>query len=208
MLEVLLLVFSVQLIGLVSPGPDFALILRHSITYGKYTALWSAFGIALGVLIHIGYTLTGLNFLMAAYPQVLKMIGFAGAAYLFWIGISSLRSTNSALSTTNTIPKTRLSPWQAVRTGFIINVTNPKCMVYFVSFLSVIIAADHDRITNIFIGITLFLQTWAWFSFLAVVLGQKHIQLKIQQYRNTMEKIVGVLFLFFGFSMGIFIWIN
>jgi threonine/homoserine/homoserine lactone efflux protein len=206
MLEILLLVAGVQFIGLISPGPDFALILRNSITYGKHTALWSAFGVAVGVLVHIAYTLTGLNFLLSAFPQMLKIIGSAGAAYLFWIGFSSLRSNSARFSTIKTTSQKKLRPFQALSMGFIINVTNPKCIIFFVSFLSAVIAADHDRITSIFIGAVLFLETWIWFSFLAIVLGQKTIQLKIQRYRHILDKIVGGLFLFFGLSMGIFIW--
>jgi threonine/homoserine/homoserine lactone efflux protein len=87
---------------------------------------------------------------MSEYPQILKIIGLASAVYLFWIGFHALRSkTHDATLSEKASSPTELSPYQALSMGFIVNVTNPKCIIYFVSFLSSVLAADHDRLTSI-----------------------------------------------------------
>jgi threonine/homoserine/homoserine lactone efflux protein len=206
MIEILLLVGTIQLIGVISPGPDFALILRNSIMHHKSAALWSAFGIALGVLVHVAYTLLGLNFLMAEYPYILKFVGLIGAAYLGWMGIGGLRAKKSDYLAEKLSSSPPLTARQALMMGFLVNVTNPKCIVFFVSFLSSVIAADHDPLTSMFIGLEIFLITWIWFSFLAIALGHKRLQNKIQSSRYTIDKCVGLLFLIFSISIASFIW--
>ncbi|HKB58328.1 MAG TPA: LysE family transporter, partial [Lacunisphaera sp.] len=49
-------------LAVASPGPDFALVLRQSLTHGRRTAIWSSIGVGCGISIHIVYCLLGLGF--------------------------------------------------------------------------------------------------------------------------------------------------
>ena len=52
-MNVYLLFKTIHLIAVISPGPDFALVIRQSIQYNRKTAIISSIGIASGILIHI-----------------------------------------------------------------------------------------------------------------------------------------------------------
>ena len=49
-----------HLLAVVSPGPDFAVVLRQSLTHGRRTAIWTSVGVGTAILLHVGYSLLGL----------------------------------------------------------------------------------------------------------------------------------------------------
>jgi threonine/homoserine/homoserine lactone efflux protein len=96
-----LLVVGVTLLAGVSPGPDFAVVLRNALRSGQCSDLGSgqcsgrksgrftALGIACGVMVHVGYTLLGLGWLVARHAWLLTAVRYLGAAYLVWLGVSA-----------------------------------------------------------------------------------------------------------------------
>ena len=69
-----------HLIALASPGPDFALILRTSLH--RPTAIGAAIGIALAILLHATFSLTGISLLIAEHPWLFNLVRLTGALYL------------------------------------------------------------------------------------------------------------------------------
>lgn len=85
-------------LAVASPGPDFALIVRQSLRYGRATAVRSALGIGCGVAVHAGYSVWGLGVLVRDSPAAFALLKIAGAAYLAWMGV---RAWYTAGSTTD-----------------------------------------------------------------------------------------------------------
>ncbi|HBD34866.1 MAG TPA: lysine transporter LysE, partial [Cupriavidus sp.] len=88
----LLAVAAITLLAVISPGPDFAMVTRNSYLFGRRTGLLCALGIALGVQVHVAYTMFGVSLLVRHAHGLLSIIKLAGAAYLIWIGIQTLRN--------------------------------------------------------------------------------------------------------------------
>ena len=55
---------SVHFLAVASPGPDLAIVLKHSISYGRRAAIWTSIGIGSGILIHVIYSLLGIGLLI------------------------------------------------------------------------------------------------------------------------------------------------
>ena len=51
----------VHLVAVASPGPDFAIVVRNSISYGRRIAMYTSVGVGLGILLHVAYSLMGLS---------------------------------------------------------------------------------------------------------------------------------------------------
>ena len=66
-------------LAVASPGPDFAMVVRQSLAFGRGAGVWTAAGIGSGILFHVAYGLFGLNWLTQRYPQSLTVLGVAGA---------------------------------------------------------------------------------------------------------------------------------
>jgi hypothetical protein len=90
------LVALAHLIAVISPGPDFAMVLRQSITFGRRTAVWTSVGIGTGILVHVTYSLLGIGLLVRSSVLAFNILKWLGALYLAWIGLKALRSKQIA----------------------------------------------------------------------------------------------------------------
>ena len=58
----------VHLLAVASPGPDFAVVVRNSVAYGRRTAMFTSMGIGLAILVHVAYSLVGISVLLKTTP--------------------------------------------------------------------------------------------------------------------------------------------
>lgn len=131
----------VALLGVMTPGIDTLLVLRHTLLAGRRAGLATVAGIALGCLVWASASLAGLTALLAASHTAYHVVRIAGAAYLIWLGgVALWRSlprnrahddrTDAASSGT-----TPMRPVSALRTGMVTNLLNPKVGVFYISLL-------------------------------------------------------------------------
>ena len=86
--------YSIFLLGAISPGPDFINIVRNSTGYGSRIGFKTALGISVGQLITLSYILIGIGVVFNEYPMLKEIVKYAGASYLFYLGIKSLTYRN------------------------------------------------------------------------------------------------------------------
>ncbi len=85
-----LFVASVQLMATMSPGPAFVVAVRNALTYDRKAGILTAFGLSLGVLVHIIFVLCGISFIISKSVFLFSLIKYAGATYLFYIGVRAI----------------------------------------------------------------------------------------------------------------------
>ena len=128
-----------MLIGQFSPGPDFLLILKNALNHGRKTALFSAAGITLGLIIHTTLAIAGLAFLFNSSEAIGQALRYAGAAYLIYLSIRLFISTKalSSASAAHDPPQQAPLPCSAAfRQGFLTNLLNPKVVVFISAMLA------------------------------------------------------------------------
>ncbi|MHB1949490.1 MAG: LysE family translocator [Gammaproteobacteria bacterium] len=116
------------------PGPDMMYIISQSINKGKRFGFYAALGIGVGCFIHIFAVTLGLSSLIFKSSLAFKIIKYLGAAYLLYIGFSSLfRKQSLLLNQANVLHSTS---WKkSFMQGFLSNVLNPKVALFFLAFL-------------------------------------------------------------------------
>lgn len=88
-----LLAFSAAtLLLLVMPGPAVMYVVTRSAAQGRRAGLVSVAGIHLGTVVHVLAAMVGLSAMLAASATAFTVVKFAGAAYLVWLGVQSIRS--------------------------------------------------------------------------------------------------------------------
>ena len=87
-----LVIALVHLLAVASPGPDFAIVLKQSIQYGRRTALYTSAGIGAGILVHVIYSLVGIGLIIANTPELLTALKYIAAAYFLYIAWHGLRA--------------------------------------------------------------------------------------------------------------------
>src|ERR1043166_3543034 len=129
-----------HVLAVMSPGPDFAMVTRQTLNYGRGAGLWTAWGIAFGILYHVAYGLFGLGWLLQRYPQFLDVIRFAGAAFLIYMGIGALRAKPRSEKTMSDAGENKIDPRRHFGIGVVTNVLNPKATLSFTALFTAVIA--------------------------------------------------------------------
>lgn len=188
----------VNLLAVISPGPDFIMCVRNSLTYSRRTGVWTAVGFGLGIAVHITYCLAGLAFVISQSILFFNSIKLLGAGYLIYIGLKSFFSKSSKIEVAEQEKKADISPVAAVKIGFLTNVLNPKATVFYLSLFTLVI----DPKTPAYImGVMSFIMVGeiiAWFSFVAILLTHKHIRSVFEKSQGIFNKTLGGLLVALG----------
>lgn len=114
-----------------TPGNDMIYVLGQSLKGGPRSGIAASLGISGGSLIHLGFVALGVAVILARHPLLFDFIRYAGACYLVWIAYATLTSPISALA-----PEAmRRSAFAAFRDGVLVNLFNPKIIVFMFAFL-------------------------------------------------------------------------
>ena len=91
----LLIVAGIHALAVISPGPDFVLISRLSLSYSRKIGFAGAIGVALGIGVHIVYSILGIGALIASSVILFNIIKILGALYLIYIGVMSFKQSKN-----------------------------------------------------------------------------------------------------------------
>ncbi|MFJ9449811.1 MULTISPECIES: LysE family translocator [unclassified Herbaspirillum] len=153
-----------------APGPDNIYVLTRGIAQGKKAGFVAALGFSSGLFFHTLLAVLGFAAIIKAYPAAYHALQYAGAAYLVYLGIRTLRSAAS-MSLDATMTPVRLSRiyWQSV----IANILNPKVTLFFIAFLPqfVNVQAGHVAWQMLLLAVVFILQALAIFSAIAFFSG-------------------------------------
>ena len=130
-----LLAFALASIALiVIPGPSVLFVIGRSLALGRLGGLLSVLGNALGMLPLVIAVALGIGAIVAQSLVLFTIIKFAGAAYLVYLGIQAIRHRRHTAVTHEATPPRR-SRWRILGEGFVVGLTNPKSLVFFMALL-------------------------------------------------------------------------
>jgi threonine/homoserine/homoserine lactone efflux protein len=217
-LEQFLLIAMVHFFAVASPGPDFALILKQSISYNRRIAIYTSLGIATGIILHVTYSLVGIGLLIASDERLFTALKYIAASYFCYIAWHCLRakkpvneneqenSNNKSDSKTagasSSVPVANYpSAKKAFFTGFLINGLNVKATLFFVSLFSVVIAPETLLSIKIAYGAYLVFATGVWFCFLSFMLTQERVRFVLQRKGYILDRVMGVVLLILAIQL-------
>ena len=198
-----ILLVGIFAMALASPGPDFVIAVRNSVLHSRTAGLFTAIGFALGVCIHVTYTLVGIATIISQSVVLFSILKYAGAAYLFYIGIKALRSEGYDKTTTETGHKVAMSPLKALWSGFLTNALNPKATLFFLSVFSQFIGPETLLITQLVYAGTCVVMTALWFSFVAIVLTNTKIKAAFLKFTKWIDRVCGGLLIALGIKLAL-----
>jgi len=129
----LLFFCTAALVLLVIPGPAVLYVVARSMDQGRKAGLASACGIATGGLVHVLGATLGLSALLVSSATAYSAVKYAGAAYLFYLGIKKFRERSAAPSDVTHVAPLPLR--RVYAQGVVVNVLNPKTAIFFFAFL-------------------------------------------------------------------------
>ncbi|MFD8982179.1 LysE family translocator [Streptomyces sp. NPDC059564] len=177
------------------PGPDMAIVTRRAVSRGRADGLRTVGGIAAGLLLWGALTVAGLAALLAASAEVYLVVKLAGAAYLCFLGIRSLRRPGAGPADSPASD----SGGSAWRTGLVSNALNPKIAVFYTGLLPTLAppglrpAAGMALLVLVHVLLTLL-----WLGTYVYVLSRARRFFTRPRVRRTMDRVTGVVLIGFG----------
>lgn len=191
-----IVVITITLLACISPGPDFAMVSRNGLLLSRRAGVLTAAGIGLGVLVHVGYTLLGLGWVLQQTPWLFNALKLAGAGYLVYLGIKMLRSRPDVRQPDAASPA--LSDLAALRTGFLTNALNPKTSIFIVSLFMGVVRPDSGLPLQIAYGLFIAGAHVVWFSLVALCFSAGRVREKLLAARQWIDRAFGGLLVGFG----------
>ncbi len=206
-LEEFLLVALVHLLAVMSPGPDFAVVIRNSVSLGRQIGLMTAAGIGTGILVHVAYSLLGIGLIVSQSVWLFNLMKWAAAAYLLYIGLRALRSQPQVLNAEGSRLE-QLSPRRAFTQGFITNGLNPKATLFFLSLFTVVISHDTPLPVQAGYGLYLAFATGAWFCLVAALFSHPRVRRAFSRMGHWFDRAMGLVLVGLGVRLALSQWLE
>lgn len=191
----------INIVALASPGPDFLITFRNSVFYSRRIGIYTALGIALGLMVHITYILCGLGAIIVKYVWLLTTIKVLGSAYLIYIGWKSFKTKTLTIDLTPELSPASCTASKAIRTGFLTNALNPKAIIFFLGVFTLVVSPTTPIPVLMVYGIEMILLTFLWFTIVALFLSQKKIVSSLHKLGKWVSRITGGLLISLGIKL-------
>ncbi len=201
LMSAFLTIAVIHLLAVISPGPDFALVVKNGISGDRSGGLWTCAGVAAGISVHVTYCLLGIGLVISQSIVLFNTIKWIGALYLIVIGWKAL----TAKSSTKDIDLTgsrREQPWHRwFLEGFLCNALNPKATVFFLAVFTQIISPATPTGVQVLYGLYMVLQTFVWFAFLTTLLSIDVVRKAIGKVHGVIDRVMGGILILLGLKV-------
>ena len=193
-----------HLFAVASPGPDFVIVTRQSVTGGTRLGIWTSVGVGLGILVHVSYCILGVAILLSQSPTLFNAMKYIAAGYLCFLGFQSIRASFNTVSTDQVDQRTEMNIKQAFWSGFLTNGLNPKATLFFLALFTVVIDISTPTAVQIAYGVYLAFATFVWFAFLSTILGKPSVREFMLRAGSWFERGMGIVLIFLAVQIVIF----
>ncbi|HIR21755.1 MAG TPA: LysE family translocator [Candidatus Aphodousia faecalis] len=182
----------------VAPGPDNLFVLLQSAMYGSRAGIFVTLGLCVGVFIQTLLAAFGVAAVVAASPTLLMIIQLAGAAYLLYLAWGAWKAPVGGESGESAKKYPRLSNFQLWRRGILMNITNPKVLIFFLAFFPQFIIKGSTEsqvmVQMLIMGMTFLVCTLVVFSAIAWCAGTLADRLRSPKVQTILNKVSAVIF--------------
>lgn len=202
-----LLVAAVHLLAVMSPGPDFAVVIRNSVSAGRKAGLLTAVGVGAGICLHVGYSLLGIGLIVSQSTWLFNVLKLLAAGYLLYIGVRALGAKRSEPGTL-TMRATLISSKRAFANGFITNGLNPKATLFFLSLFTVVISPQTPITVQAGYGVYLAIATAVWFCLVAVLFSHTRVRRAFERMGHWFDRLMGAVLVGLGLHLALSEWLG
>lgn len=199
-LPYLLTVAGMMLLAAMSPGPDFVAVSAGALA-GRRDGVAVALGVACGIVAWATFAVFGLAAMLARLGWIYEGIRLCGAAYLAWLGLKMLL----AARTPSPAPAEAVPPQGAARPkrggfrhGLLVNLSNPKAVVFFGSLFVTILPVGAPAWVEIATVAVVAAVSTLWFLALALMFSAGRVRAAYLRLRRPIDALMGAALLGLG----------
>lgn len=192
-------------IFIITPGIDTMFVLNRSLGQGRKAGIYSSLGISSGILVHTLFAALGLSLIVAKSAMAFAIVKYCGAAYLVYLGISSL-IRNKKLDLGQHTAMEEQSHFKNYYTGLLTNTLNPKVALFFLSFFPQFIERSSLKAPKPFIllGISYCVVGVIWFLLLTCLAAAFSGKLKGNpKFAERLNKVSAAVYVLMGIKIAL-----
>ncbi|WP_201554521.1 LysE family translocator [Psychrobacter immobilis] len=198
LLSIFITVGLAHFLALLSPGPDFVLIVKSAIKNDSKDAIGVALGITFANSVYISLCLIGVGSILAASAPIMITLKIIGGLFLMYLGIQALRARKNAYdqfqvaqSAHSNIPKTTFL--KEFTAGFLSGIFNPKNLLFYLSLFTVVLTPEISFVFKLGLGIWMTVVVFAWDTAIIFLLSTRKVRAKFTQVAYYIDKVTGAL---------------
>lgn len=202
--DTLILVITISCLGMISPGPDFFLVLKNSLSYNRKIALMTCLGVISAIAIHMSYCVAGIAVLITTTPWLYNALRYAGAAYLLWIGVKALLAKSSGTAyVSKQAQELNVTAKAAFMQGLLCNLLNPKATLFFLAIFTQLLNASSTMLDKLVVAFIIWLEAAIWWPMVVFVFQTQIVQRRYFKLQVIIDKLLGVILIVLGVKIGL-----
>ena len=198
LLSVFITVGLAHFLALLSPEPDFVLIVKSAIKNDSKDAIGVALGITFANAVYISLCLIGVGSILAASAPIMITLKIIGGLFLMYLGIQALCARKDAYdqfyvtqSAHSNIPKTTFL--KEFTAGFLSGIFNPKNLLFYLSLFTVVLTPEISFAFKLGLGIWMTVVVFAWDTAVIFLLSTRKVRARFTQVAYYIDKVTGAL---------------
>jgi threonine/homoserine/homoserine lactone efflux protein len=198
--------FIAALVVAVAPGPDNLFVLAQSAIHGAKAGFCVICGLCTGIVIQVTLLVLGVSALIAASPKAFFVMQCLGATYLLYLAYKSFQVRSGViLSEAQSAESKDLGAKKLYLRGIIMNITNPKAVLFALSFIPPAVKMDsplNPTVQMVILGAEFILATFIVFGSVALLAGAvKKFMLKSPKANRNLNRFSGAVFVLLAVAL-------
>ena len=190
-------VFTVCLLGAMSPGPSMAVVINNAIFKGRYNGILTSIGHGIGIAVYATFAVLGLGLIIKTNIFVFNGLKILSIIFLIFIGLKSIFNKEKLNLEKKNIEKNTISFLQ----GFSISILNPKILVWFIAIYSQFMSTDNELLFNIYLVSIAGIIDACWYIILSLAVTTASALSFFQTKITLMQKVQGFFFVALGLGL-------
>ncbi|WP_058912204.1 LysE family transporter [Entomohabitans teleogrylli] len=203
MLETTLFVTTIATLGMISPGPDFFLVIRNAARYPRSAAMMTTAGVIAGVATHMSYCVAGLAVVITTTPWLFGLLKYAGAAYLIWLGIQALLAKGGSKLDVTRTARQDISLSKAFLQGYLCNLLNPKATLFFLAVFTQVLNIQSGLGEKLWYASIITGLAVIWWPLLVVLIQSEPVRRGLASTQKIVDKLLGGVLLALGIKVAL-----
>ncbi|EOE5505841.1 LysE family transporter [Cronobacter sakazakii] len=203
MLETTLFVATIAALGMLSPGPDFFLVIKNAARYPRSAAMMTAAGVIAGVVTHMTYCVAGIAVVITTTPWLFGALKYVGAAYLVWLGVNALLARGTTSLALNGVAQESTSLKKAFIQGYLCNLLNPKATLFFLAMFTQVLNVNSGLMEKLWYAGIIVALTLVWWPLLVLLIQSQPVRRGLTKAQKVIDKLLGGMLLALGIKVAL-----
>lgn len=190
-------VFTVCLLGAMSPGPSMALVINNAIFKGRHNGILTSLGHGIGITVYATFAVLGVGLIIKTNILIFNSLKVLSIIFLIFIGIKSILNNEQLNIEKKDIKENTIAFMQ----GFSISILNPKILIWFIAIYSQFMSVNNNLIFNISLISIAGIVDACWYIILTLAVTTASALRFFQSKIKFIQKTQGFLFIALGLGL-------